>query len=642
MTTLSTISAPAVVELTAPAPAITIDVIGLSATQVTPVSDKRGGRHSKGVSRSNSTVQDDSTKIHLVWQDLVVVATRMNRPLLNKISGQIETGLYAIMGPSGSGKTTLLNTLACRLDRNTRVTGEFRLNGQPYSIGDLKKIAGYVMQDDLLNGNLTCQETLSYTAQLRLPPSMEKEEKVMRVSRVLQQVGLEHARNTIVGSPMKKGISGGERKRLCVAMELLTQPLLLFLDEPTSGLDSVTALSLVTLLKRLADAKACTVVCTIHQPQSKIFKLFDHLLLLKMGSIVYSGSAQSALTFFAESGFPVPVHENPADHFLDVISPNLSDSIVSIAEKERALINNYRPPKVDLLYGADQPLFLPREQTPWGHQFLVLLRRSIKEQWRKKNIILVQLLQAVVMAVLIGTAFLHIGDGQSSAVRRQPVLFFCVINQGMFGALIVINSFPAERMLVLRERAAGTYYVSAYFLAKTTAETFTQVLSPVLFTIVVYFLIGLQPVASKFFIFMAFMVLSSLAATSLALMVSAIGRTTDMSVTILPMVLEICRLFGGFFLSPANLPKYFSWLDALSYAKYCYIAICRNELTGLVLTCTPQQQLADGTCPIPDGETTERQLGLIVLSIGECAGILVSYIFLCRFFAFLGVRYIKY
>lgn len=93
------------------------------------------------------------------------------------------------------------------------------------------------------------------------------------------------------------------------------------------------------------------------------------------------------------------MHENPADHFLDVISPNMSDSIVSLAEKERALISNYRPPKVDLSYGADQPLFLPREQTPWMHQFVVLLRRSIKEQWRKKNIILVQVRAGGVLIV---------------------------------------------------------------------------------------------------------------------------------------------------------------------------------------------------------------------------------------------------
>ncbi len=157
--------------------------------------------------------------------------------------------------------------------------------------------------------------------------------------------------------------------------------------------------------------------------------------------------------------------------------------------------------------------------------------------------------------------------------------------QGTFGALIVINSFPSERMLSLRERAAGSYHVSAYFLAKVTAETIAQLPSPIIFSIIVYFLVGFQPVAAKFFIFMAFMVLTSVAATSLATAISAIGRTTDMAVTILPMALEICRLLGGFYLSPANLPAYFSWLDALSYVKYRWGACAGEECERVHLCC---------------------------------------------------------
>ncbi|GIM12604.1 hypothetical protein Vretimale_15949, partial [Volvox reticuliferus] len=190
----------------------------------------------------------------------------------------------------------------------------------------------------------------------------------------------------------------------------------------------------------------------------------------------------------------------------------------------------------DHLLDNPRPLILPRDTIPWHKQFRVLLRRSLKETWRKRNATYVLLAQTVIMAILIGTVFLRIGTSQTSVTRRQPVLFFTVINQGMFGALIVINSFPSERMLSLRERAAGTYHVSAYFLAKITAETVSQLPAPILFSCVVYFLVGFQAVASKFFIFMAFMVLCSLSATSLALAVSAIARTTDMAVTVLPMV----------------------------------------------------------------------------------------------------------
>lgn len=167
-----------------------------------------------------------------------------------------------------------------------------------------------MVQDDLLNGNFTTFETLKYTADLRLEKQLTAAEKLEKIEFVLGQMGLLHARNTIVGSPLQKGISGGERKRLCVAMELITGPTLLFLDEPTSGLDSVTALSLCSKLRKLASS--CTIVNTIHQPQAKIFNLFDKLVLLNRGSLVYMGQADKALDFFAKLGYPCPPYENPA------------------------------------------------------------------------------------------------------------------------------------------------------------------------------------------------------------------------------------------------------------------------------------------------------------------------------------------
>ena len=522
------------------------------------------------------------------------------------------------------------------------MTGELRMNGQRYSMHDLKQHAGYVMQDDLLNGNLTVLETLKYTAELRLPRSLSDAERLERVRSVMEQMGLTKVQDVIVGSPLKKGVSGGERKRLCVAMELLTKPLLLFLDEPTSGLDSVTALALCRKLRELAESKACTVVCTIHQPQAKIFRLFQNLVLLKAGKIVYMGASEHALHFFEGLGFKCPEYENPADYFLDVITPSPADSVEDLATKEAKLIQSYTAAEVDLNAGNDRPL-LPRETTPWLHQFKVLFRRTLKDTWRKRSLLITQLVQTIIMAILLGTAFLRIGTSETSTVRRQPVLFYCVINQGLFGALLVINSFPAERMLVLRERAAGTYYVSAYFLAKSMAELMFQIIFPVLFSCIVYFLIGLHETPQKFFIFVGFMVLTNVAATSLALMVSALCRTTDLSVTVLPLMLEASRLFGGFFLSPANLPVYFEWLDALSYVKYAYVGLSLNELGNLHLYCTPAKLAAsNGVCPITHGQQTINALGMQDYTKGGCAGILVLYIVFCRFIAFLGVRYIKW
>jgi ATP-binding cassette subfamily G (WHITE) protein 2 len=149
----------------------------------------------------------------------------------------------------------------------SQAKGDVRLNGQPYTNTELKWMSAYVMQDDLLNGNLTVEETLLFNAELRMAKESTSADIRERVESVMKDMHIGHVRDVIVGTALKKGISGGERKRLCVAIELLTKPVLLFLDEPTSGLDSVAALQLCTRLKELCDSRVCTVVCTIHQPQ---------------------------------------------------------------------------------------------------------------------------------------------------------------------------------------------------------------------------------------------------------------------------------------------------------------------------------------------------------------------------------------
>ena len=162
----------------------------------------------------------------------------------------------------------------------------------------------------------------------------------------------------------------------------------------------------------------------------------------------------------------------------------------------------------------------------------------------------------------------------------------------------------------------------------------------ILQSIIVYFLIGLQATAGKFFLFMLFMLLCSLASTSLALLVSAICKTTDMSVTVLPLALEVTRLFGGFFLAPSRLPKYFAWLDALSYVKYTFVGTTLNELEGLTLTCTDADR-AKFSC-IENGEALIRERGYDYITIGGCIGALIGYIVFCRIMAFLGVRFLKH
>jgi ATP-binding cassette subfamily G (WHITE) protein 2 len=320
------------------------------------------------------------------------------------------------------------------------ISGEILLNGKSYSKQTLKSISGYVMQDDLVHAHLTVRETLEYTAKLRMSRTSTSTQRQEMISYVINLMDISHCSNTIVGDSRVKGISGGERKRLCVAMELLTRPKLLFLDEPTSGgllltfilynnlrsmhnnynnnynknkllmhttyhtgLDSATALSVISTLKDLTLRGECTVITTIHQPQTKIFQLFDSLILMKKGNIVYQGNAIKAIDYFVGLGFPFPENTNPADYLIDVIG-NKPERTSEVSDTSSATIFSSSIPNkfvvpVEPDFGDTSATFSLKEWQPWYDQFTVLLQRNLHHHWRRWDIIVLNIL----VTMLIGT-----------------------------------------------------------------------------------------------------------------------------------------------------------------------------------------------------------------------------------------------
>ncbi|GIL50151.1 hypothetical protein Vafri_6284 [Volvox africanus] len=218
------------------------------------------------------------------------------------------------MGPSGGGKTSLLTLLGGR--STARLEGSVNFNGSKMSKA-LKRKLGYVMQDDLLFAELTVYETLYFAALLRLPRSWSVADKLARVDLVIEGLGLERCRDTIIGSHMMRGVSGGERKRVSIGHELLINPSMLLLDEPTSGLDSTTALRLLHTLRSLASGGR-TIVTSIHQPSSRLYHQMDKLMLLAQGRVMYYGDAQCVAAWFKMLGQPCPFGTNIADHILDL------------------------------------------------------------------------------------------------------------------------------------------------------------------------------------------------------------------------------------------------------------------------------------------------------------------------------------
>lgn len=241
------------------------------------------------------------------------------RQILDEVNILARPGeLTAIMGPSGSGKTTLLELISSRVHGNT--TGEILINGAPVTRRVMTKIAGYVKQKDILLPSATVRESIEFSAKLRLPAKIKAEERDERVDSIISKLGLTKCADTKLGDDTKRGVSGGELKRTAIGVEMVTQPNLLFLDEPTSGLDSSSAYTIVNMLQRISRDDGTTVICTLHQPRSNIFYLFDRLILLHAGRIIYQGTPENAITFFQECGHSCPPYTNPPDFFMDVIT----------------------------------------------------------------------------------------------------------------------------------------------------------------------------------------------------------------------------------------------------------------------------------------------------------------------------------
>lgn len=345
--------------------------------------------------------------------------------ILHPIFGSVAPGeMLAIMGPSGCGKSSLINILAQRRRGEDSVGGSIQVNGKEIEQNEFSRLMGYVTQDFIFFDHLTVRETLTISAKLRLPRTWTHQQKMARVDELLRDLDLAKTADTMVGSPVATnasagagGISGGERRRLCMAMELMNDAPLLFLDEPTSGLDSASALMVVNVLKGLA-SQGKTVVCVIHQPRASILPLFTRVLLLGSGKTVYYGPScdfaaetDTMRDFFAKAGHACPAFENPADFILDTINttPAGDDGKSADADEQGAMVaaEDARKAVVDDLAAAYAASELPKEMrallskgdgvamptikgvdtgrryaTSWCNQFVVLWLRTFKLKFR--------------------------------------------------------------------------------------------------------------------------------------------------------------------------------------------------------------------------------------------------------------------
>uniref|UniRef100_A0A4W4GFC5 ABC transporter domain-containing protein n=1 Tax=Electrophorus electricus TaxID=8005 RepID=A0A4W4GFC5_ELEEL len=457
---------------------------------------------------------------------------------LLRFNGIMKTGLNAIMGATGSGKTSLLDVIAGRKDPRGLRSGQVLVDSKVVT-SELRLLSAYVIQDDILMGTLTVRENLMFSANLRLPRqcySMEGKKK--KVVSIIQELSLQDCSDTKIGTEFLRGVSGGERKRCSIGMELITSPSLLFLDEPTTGLDSNTANSIMSLLHRLS-RNGRTIIFSIHQPRYSIFKLFDYLTLLHKGESVYAGPADEAIQYFLDLGYECEAFNNPADFFMDITHGQLSPQVQTVefvpdSRAEKSLAELYRDSQyctnvTEELNNITEPANFagraksaPSYVTPFFYQLKVVCWRTALNLMRNPQTSYAQSMLNILFALLVGLIYFQMPHTLPEALQNRNGAFFFLIINMVFGNLSAVELFINERALFVHENSGGYYRTSVYFLSKVFIDLVPNRIVPIfIFTAISYYMMGLKPSFTAFLCFALTMSLVSLAAVSLAFLVSS-------------------------------------------------------------------------------------------------------------------------
>lgn len=501
--------------------------------------------------------------------------TQKKLQLLHDVTGVFRPGvLTALMGVSGAGKTTLMDVLAGRKTSGT-IEGEIRIGGYPKNQSTFARVSGYCEQTDIHSPQITVEESVLFSAWLRLAPQIDSKTKAAFVREVLETIELDGVKDSLVGIPGVSGLSTEQRKRLTIAVELVANPSIIFMDEPTSGLDARAAAIVMRAVKNVVETGR-TIVCTIHQPSIDIFESFDELILLKTGGrVIYLGpmgqhSSRVIEYFEGISGVPkIRDNYNPATWMLEVTSTSAEAELgvdfaniykeSSLCKNNNELVNQYSTPPP-----GSKDLHFPTRfsQNNWGQLKSCLWKQHLS-YWRSPSYNLMRVFHMILSSLLFGILYWKQGkelNNQQDLFTLFGAMFVAVIFLGINNCSSVIPYVTTERNVLYRERFAGMYSPWAYSLAQVIIEIPYLFIQTIAFVIITYPMIGFYWSLYKVFWYFYAMFFTLLYFSYLGMLLVSITPNFQVAAILSSCFYTMMNLFAGFVIPHPQIPKWWLWL----------------------------------------------------------------------------------
>ncbi|KAI3778167.1 hypothetical protein L2E82_07241 [Cichorium intybus] len=481
--------------------------------------------------------------------------------------------ILAIVGPSGAGKSTLLDILAAR---TAPTDGNLFLNSSPLTPSSYRKLSAYVPQHDSSLPVLTVSETFAFAAGLLQP-------KTTQISDVVSSLLIELRLTHLAHSRLGHNLSGGERRRVSIGLSLLHDPGVLLLDEPTSGLDSSSAYNVMQTLRSIATSRRRTVILSIHQPSFKILSTIDRILLLSKGKVVHHGTLPSLEDYLLSNGFTVPPQLNSLEYAMEILT-------------QLQVTKPITPPSpVDPTPTVRTRYDEVRYRSSRAQEIIALYSRFWKIIYRTKQLLLTNTLQALVVGLVLGTIYINIGFGKTGIEKRFG-LFAFTLTFLLSSTTETLPIFINERPILLRETSSGVYRLSSYLIANTLVFFPYLLAIAIVYSVSVYFLVGLCQTWQAFGYFILVIWVIVLMANSFILFLSSVAPNYITGTSLVTILLAGFFLFSGYFISKESMPKYWVFMHYFSMYKYALDALLINEYSCLINRCLIWYDDKNQTC----------------------------------------------